>query len=112
MLGKLEGQLFFVDADKLDIIKDHITKKFEPYEPNDMMITRLQNALDHQQAIFGADASFYFHELREAELMTKYGYNYTQAHLQAIEDYQVSPFSLYHPDEFNNNWKKAWGILK
>jgi hypothetical protein len=45
------------------------------------------------------------------------GYTYAAAHKQAIQDYEVSPFSLYHPDvilafpdDFNSNWKKFWGI--
>lgn len=118
MLGTLEGKQFVVKIEQLNIIKNHIFTNFYSYQLNDMMIARLQDALDNQQAISGADASFYFHELREAELMQN-GYTYIQAHQQALEDYQVSPFSLYHPnvimacpDEFNNNWKRAWGILK
>ena len=82
-----------------------------------MMINRLQKALNNQQTISGADASFYFHEIREAALMAQ-GYKYNEAHQQALKDYEVSPFSVYHPDvikahpdEFNQKWQKAWGII-
>ena len=82
-----------------------------------MMIKRLQTALDNHQKISGADAVFYFHELKEAELMQQ-GYTYQEAHQQALLDYEVSPFSVYHPevivacsDEFNQKWRDAWGIV-
>ncbi|MBD2385907.1 hypothetical protein H6G32_10900 [Cylindrospermum sp. FACHB-282] len=80
------------------------------------MIQRLQQALDSGQTISGSDASFYFHELKEAKLMEE-GDKWAEAHLKAIADYGVSPFSLYHPDvikaypeDFNRNWRKPWGI--
>lgn len=82
-----------------------------------MMIKRLDQFLENRKKISGADASFYFHELREAELMQQ-GLTYEEAHQQALKDYEVSPFSVYHPDvirscsdEFNKNWKRAWGII-
>ncbi|MEH2009385.1 hypothetical protein [Nostoc sp.] len=60
--------------------------------------------------------SFYFHELKEAELMEQ-GYDWYTAHPMAIAHYGVSPYSLYHPEviraypeEFNRNWMKAWRI--
>ncbi len=38
-------------------------------------------------------------------------------HIRAIAHYSVSPCSLYHPEvikaypeDFNRNWRKAWGI--
>ncbi|MBH8572945.1 hypothetical protein I8752_07920 [Nostocaceae cyanobacterium CENA369] len=80
------------------------------------MIERLQQALDSGQKISGADASFYFHELKEAEFMEQ-GYDWYTAHPMAIAHYGVSPYSLYHPEvikaypeDFNKNWTKAWGI--
>lgn len=116
LFGKLEGQEFKVEPEKIEMIKQHITTNFYDYLPNDLMIQRLEQALYNQQKISGADASFYFHELREAELMQQ-GLSYNEAHQQALKDYDVSPFSVYHPDvikacpdEFNKNWKIAWGI--
>lgn len=78
MLGKLAKKIE-IERDKLILIKNHITNNFYAYEPNEMMIARLEIALTQKQKIFGADASFYFHELREAELMQK-GYTYEKAH--------------------------------
>jgi hypothetical protein len=82
-----------------------------------MMINRLEQALNNNQEISGADASFYFHESREAELMQQ-GLTYSEAHQQALKDYEVSPFSVYHPDviraypdEFNQKWEREWGII-
>jgi len=99
------------------MIKEHLTTNFPRYEPNEIMIERLEQALKNNQKISGADASFYFHELREAKLMQR-GLSYSEAHQKALKDYQVSPFSVYHsdviracPDEFNKNWEKAWGII-
>ena len=53
-----------------------------------MMIKRPLQALNNNQEISSADASFYFHELREAELMQQ-GLTY---------------------DEFNKKRERAWGI--
>ena len=45
-----------------------------------MMLKRLQQTLDNnQKKISGADACFYFHKLKEAELMAN-GYTYAEAH--------------------------------
>jgi len=116
MFGKLNQQEFAINLEKLEVIKNHIKNNFYDYKPNLMMLDRLQIALDNNQKISGADASFYFHELREAELM-KSGLSYHQAHQQSLQEYEVSPFSVYHPDviraypdEFNQNWKNYWGI--
>jgi len=116
LLGKLQGKEFPVKTEELELIQQHISTNFPKYQPNELMIQRLKDALENNQLISGADASFYFHELKEAELMQQ-GSSYSEAHLQALKYYEVSPFSVYHPDviqscsdEFNNNWKKAWGI--
>jgi hypothetical protein len=116
LFGRLEGQKFLVKKENLEMIKEHITSNFYYYKPNEMMIKRLEQALNNHQEISGADASFYFHELREAELMQQ-GLTYSEAHQQALKDYEVSPFSVYHPDviraypdEFNKKWERAWGI--
>jgi len=117
LFGKLAGKEFVIEKEKLDIIKKHMADNFYPYEPNDMMIDRLQKCLDKNKKISGADAIFYFHELREAELMQK-GYLYEDAHNQALQDYKVSAFSVYHPDviaacrdDFNQKWRDFWGII-
>lgn len=116
MFGKLENQEFLVEKEKLEIIKKHIAANFYAYPPNEMMIHRLEKALYSNQKISGGDASFYFHELKESQLMQN-GLTYVEAHQQALKYYEVSPFSVYHPDvikaypdEFNKNWEIAWGI--
>jgi len=117
LFGKLEGKEFVVETEKLYILKKHIADNFYPYEPNEMMIDRLQKALNNNQKNSGADASFYFHELREAELMQK-GSSYEKAHNKALQYYEVSAFSVYHPDvivacrdDFNQKWRDSWGII-
>ena len=84
------------------------------------MIERLESALREGKTISGADASFYMHEVTEAIKM-KSGLNYDAAHAKALAKYEVSPFSVYHPDvilkvnktepgSFNRNWLKFWGL--
>lgn len=114
-LGNLTGQEYDIEHEKLEIIKKNISK-FPEFLPNQEMIKRLQQALKRREKISGADASFYFHELKEAELMEE-GYDWEKAHPMAIAYYGVSPCSLYHPEvikaypeDFNKNWRKAWGI--
>ncbi|MCM2405673.1 hypothetical protein ACOWPH_02815 [Anabaena sp. PCC 7938] len=113
--GTLTEQEYIVDREQLEMIKKHISR-FPLYLPNIKMIDRLQKALDSGQKISDADASFYFHELKEAELMEK-GYDWGTAHPMAIAHYGVSQYSFYHPEvikaypeDFNRNWRKAWGI--
>ncbi len=81
------------------------------------MIQRLENALASGQKLLGADASFYLHELKEADLMAE-GMSYNAAHGAALEYYGVSRFSVYHPDVikslsswFNDLWKSFWGLI-
>ncbi|WP_197992832.1 MULTISPECIES: hypothetical protein [Nostocaceae] len=114
-LGNLTDQEYDVELEKLEIIRKHVSK-FDYFLPNQKMIERLQNAFNSSHKISGADASFYFHELKEAALMEE-GYDWYTAHPMAIKYYGVSPYSLYHPevikaypDDFNRNWRKAWGI--
>jgi hypothetical protein len=109
--GTLTNQEYDVEYEKVDIVR-----KFNEFLPNQNMIDRLQTALDLGHKICNSDASFYFHELKEAELMEK-GYDWYAAHSMAIAHYSVSPYSLYHPEvikaypeDFNRNWRKAWGI--
>ncbi len=72
---------------------------------NTAMLNRLENALQNGQSITGADASFYLHELKEASLMQG-GLGYDAAHQVALEFYQVSPYSVYHPEviQANSEW--------
>ncbi|WP_292795023.1 hypothetical protein [Nostoc sp. NMS7] len=114
-LGTLTDKEYDVERENLEIIKKHISK-FNDFLPNQKMIERLQQALDSGQKISGADASFYFHELKEAELMEQ-GYDWYTSYPMAVAHYGVSPYSLYHPEviraypeEFNRNWMKAWRI--
>lgn len=80
------------------------------------MIKRLETAMKNGDKITGADSSFYMHEISENTMM-KNGMNYDTAHSLALKKYDVSPFSVYHPDvisEFSSSfgpaWKKFWGI--
>lgn len=116
--GKLEGLEIKVTEEGLDIVKRHITENgFEAYE-NTAMIQRLTDSMNAGQKISGADASYYMHELREATLM-KDGMLYDPAHNAALEYYNASPFSVYHPDVikvepsmWGEPWFKFWGIEK
>lgn len=119
ILGSLAGQTDFVESEKLKIVEQHLAQ-FEvfpgEFPQNGAMLNRLNRALVEGLEISGADLSFYYHELKEAELMAS-GLSYEEAHTTALEFYRVSPFSLYHPeviktfpDEFNKNWFKAWRI--
>lgn len=115
LLGDFAGKEFPVEVEKLNIIEQH-TAQFGKWEPNEAMLARLKTAIAEGRNISGADASFYFHELKEAELMQT-GLDYAEAHVRALAEYNVSPYSVYHPevieafpDEFNNNWHNAWRI--
>jgi len=115
LFGTLAEKEFSVEAGKLNIIEQHIAQ-FGEYWPNEAMLARLRNTLAEGRNISGADASFYLHELKESELM-KSGLSYEEAHNRALAEYGVSPYSVYHPevidafpDEFNNNWRYAWGL--
>lgn len=80
------------------------------------MIERLRSALASGTGITGADASFFFHEISEATMMSK-GMSYEAAHAASLGKYGVSPLSVYHPDvikslpgTFNSNWFKFCGL--
>ncbi|MCT7994828.1 hypothetical protein [Laspinema olomoucense] len=121
LLGNLAGLTDFIEAEKLKIVEQHLAQFEEfpgEFPQNRAMLNRLNTALIEGRQISGADLSFYYHELKEAELMTK-GLSYKEAHTAALQFYRVSPFSLYHPeviqqfpDEFNKNWLNAWRIEK
>ena len=104
----------------MNIVKNHINQ-FETYQPNVDMINRLENAMKNGEKIKGADASFYMHELAESHMMkdlTKtmdFESAYDIAHSSALNKYEVSQFSVYHPDVIENNssqfslaWKRFW----
>ncbi|MEC4984030.1 MAG: hypothetical protein SAJ37_18905 [Oscillatoria sp. PMC 1068.18] len=121
MLGDLTGRVDVVSAEKLRILEEHLSKFEEfpgEFPENVAMLDRLRNALATGEEIFGADLSFYYHELKEAEFMAS-GLSYYEAHQAALNFYQVSNFSLYHPEiiktfpeRFNQSWFSAWGIEK
>ena len=88
--------------------------QFGEHGPNTAMIERLTKALGTR--VTGADANFYLHEVAEATMMGR-GVSYEAAHAAAIAKYNVSPFSLYHPEViqqfpamFNNAWRAFWGM--
>jgi hypothetical protein len=117
-LGKLEGKEFPVTEENVSKIEQHLSKDMftvdgEIAPENAKMIERLRTALAEGKPISGADASFYFHELTEANLMDNEGLDYDVAHRMALDYYHVSDFSVYHPDVirefgFNKNWLKFW----
>ncbi|MCT7961006.1 hypothetical protein NG791_09995 [Laspinema sp. D1] len=115
ILGNLAGQTDFVEAEKLKIVEQHLAQ-FNGFPENGAMLNRLNSALVEGREISGADLSFYYHELKEAELMAS-GLSYEEAHTTALEFYRVSPFSVYHPEviktfsyRFSKVWLKAWSI--
>jgi len=115
--GELLGMEIYVTREGLDTVKKHISR-FDPWAPNEAMIKRLENALQSGKRITGADASFYTHELAEYEFMQN-GMSYDDAHKAAFDKYDVSPFTVYHPDvikaypgEFSTAWFEFWGITR
>ncbi len=121
LLGNLAIQADFVEVEKFRLVEQHLAQFEEfpgEFPQNQAMLNRLKSALTQECEISGADLSFYYHELKEAELMAS-GLSYYEAHTAALQFYGVSPFSLYHPnvikdfpDQFNKNWFDAWGIEK
>jgi len=116
-LGKISGKTYQVTQSNINAITQHLSGDLYA-EENVAMINRLQNALNSGQSITGADASFYLHELKEIELMQG-GMVQTAAHQAALDFYQVSKFSTYHPDVikaysgwFNDAWFDFWGITR
>lgn len=71
------------------------------------LINRIKAALKNGEKITGEDASYYMHGLKESTLMSK-RLSYEEAHVVALETYQVSPFSVYHPEVIQQN-PRAWG---
>jgi len=116
-LGRLAGAEIRVSERGLNLVEQHL-EQFGPIPENEAMLARLREALTQGRRISGADASFYMHEANEATLMSR-GIGYDAAHTSALSKYQVSPFSVYHPDviqtlpeSFNDNWFSFWGISR
>lgn len=124
VFGKLENKSIRVTPAGITIIENHLTNVFfqdesgNIYPQNRAMIDRLKQAMKAGRRVKGADASFYMHEISEATKMRRKPYIeevYIRAHQSALGKYQVSPFSLYHPDViaaypqyFNRNWRRFW----
>lgn len=120
-LGNLSGRQFRVSARDLVMIEQHLSRPdlddALAAPENIAMMQRLRAAAASGRSITGADASFYFHELAEAQLMNQ-GMSYNEAHQRALDKFGVSNFSVYHPDvinelgteHFNKNWFHFWGI--
>lgn len=64
------------------------------------MVSRLRTALANGKSIEGADASFYIRESSESTMMSIW-LDYSTAHQGAPGKYQISPYSVYHPDVVN-----------
>lgn len=125
-LGKLAGRQINVTDKGLGIVITHLSQAgFEQVPENAAMIQRLQNALADGKLVAGADASFYLHEISESTMMKRliqdglsFDDAYDIAHSAVLNKYEVSPFSVYHPDviqvlgpsHFNSSWWNFWGI--
>ena len=110
-LGKISGKEYTVTEKGIENVRKYLTEQgfIEDYE-NQAMLKRLENALANGQKITGADAVFYTHELKEAQLVLS-GMEQTVAHQAALNYYGVSPFSVYHPEVIQLQpgwWNKAW----
>jgi filamentous hemagglutinin len=119
--GRLADRTVNVSDEGLAIAESHL-RQFGDIPENQMMIERLRTAAAEGRPVSGADASFYMHEISESTKM-RHGLSYDAAHAEALQKYNVSPFSVYHPDvittinkiepgSFNQNWLNFWGIEK
>ena len=117
VFGKLTNRNVVITQKGLSIVEQHLSE-FNLSEiesiPNDLMVQRLKISLIQNQLLKGADAIFYTHEISETTFMNQ-GLNYDEAHTAALLKYQVSPFSLYHPEViselpsyFSENWRQFW----
>ncbi len=116
-LGKISGKEYTVTQTSVDDIKKYLTEQgfIDDYE-NQEMIARLERALTKGEKITGADAVYYTHELKEAQLVAS-GVEQSVAHDMALQYYEVSPYSVYHPDVirmkpewWSDGWFKFWNI--
>jgi RHS repeat-associated protein len=113
--GVAEGGGVQLTQQGLDVVGNHLAQ-FDEFAPNTQMMQNLQEAFDAGQPVTGANANFYLHETSEAAFMGN-GLSYDAAHAAALEQYGVSPFSLYTPEViqanptlFNNAWRTAAGL--
>jgi RHS repeat-associated protein len=99
----------------LNTVANHLAQ-FDEFAPNTQMMQNLQNAFSAGENVTGANANFYLHETTEAGFMQS-GLSYDAAHAAALQQYGMSPFSLYTPEViqanptlFNNAWRTAAGL--
>ncbi|AGY59789.1 hypothetical protein [Gloeobacter kilaueensis] len=121
--GKLAGLEVTITEKGLSIVKEHLMK-FGDISYNTAMVSRLEEALANGLKISGSDASFYTHEISEATLMKSLleqgiesSEAYFVAHEAALKKYNVSRFSVYHPDvikqfpgEFSRPFWEFYGL--
>lgn len=116
-LGKLNGRQVAVSEKGLQRVETHLSQ-FGDVPENNLMLERLRTAMANGDKVTGADAIFYTHELSEYTMMAR-GLDYPSAHQAALSKYQVSPFSVYHPEviqqinliepgSFNPKWLQFW----
>ena len=111
----INGKSINVTEKVLNLVKNHVAK-FGDIPENVAMINRIESALKNGKPITGADASFYMHEAAEATMMQK-GISYELSHEAVLQKYNVSPYSVYHPEViqqfsewFNQAFKNFWGL--
>jgi hypothetical protein len=114
-LSKLAGAVARVSERGLSLVENHLTN-FDRFVPTEAMLGRLRETMASGTKVSGADSIFYLHEASEATMMGR-GMLYDAAHDAALLKYQVSPFSVYHPqviqanpDFFNDRWFNFWGV--
>jgi hypothetical protein len=114
-LGRIAGRSIKVTEEGFRRVEKHLSQ-FDEFAPNKEMLNGLKEAMQKGHRITGGQASFYMHELYEANLMAK-GVAYEVAHSAALAKYGVSPFSVYSadvvrrfPEYFNSSWFRFWGI--
>ncbi|KTE42969.1 MULTISPECIES: DUF6531 domain-containing protein [unclassified Sphingopyxis] len=123
-LGIFAERELTISPKGLDLVRTHLSNPlFEADPRNVAMLQRLETAMQSGQKVSGADAIFYTHEAAEATKMARLGGytqpNYDLAHAATLDKYNVSPYSVYHPDVIranpalsNKNWYAFWGISK
>lgn len=110
-LGSISGKEYIVTQTGIDNVKKYLIEQgfINDYE-NQAMLERLEQALANGEKITGADAVYYTHELKEAQLVAS-GMEQGLAHQTALQFYGVSPYSVYHPDVIKMQpewWNDAW----
>lgn len=106
------------NLDGLNEVRNHLTNDVDglDFEPNKIMMNKIEEMLSNNQKLTGAYKDFYEHELTESILM-KQGYGYNDAHNMALEIHNVQPQALYSPEIvqeyskwFNKSDFQYWGI--